>query len=349
MKRLVVHVGPPKTATTYIQQALYSNAALLAAYGVYLPQTGRLELSPESVCHHHLAWELMGSPRFRQEIGGWGALAAELASIDADTVLVSSELLSPGTLFPRGIGEALQQRLLSIGCPVTVLYVVRDQLSSMNSAYGQEVKLLARVQDFAEHASGALERGDADLERQTARWYESPDVDFVAIPFPALVDVDPLVALLDAARIDVPTERLVTSGEPSNITLGPGAVAAFRLLRHYLEGLNPAVSHDDMAVRQLHRVAARAAKAAGWCEEPFWGWTPESAAEAVAQLAESNERFAQAAWGTPWPLTMPVDRPQAQVSLLDLRGRGLPKVQDFVVAMGKRYIGLLHDDEAASR
>ena len=343
MRRLVVHVGPPKTATTSIQNGLFANGDVLARYGVYLPRTGRLELAPKSVAHHHLAWELMGSPRFSGDIGGWDALAAEIAGVDAETVLVSSELLSPGTLFPGGIGDALQERLLTFDRAVTVVCAVRDQLSSMNSAYGQEVKLLGPVRDFAEHTAGALDRGDADLVCQTSRWYESSSIDLVAVPFPTLVASDPLLALLQAARIDVPAGELVTSGEPANITLGPVAVVAFRLLRHYLEGLNPGMTHDDMPVRELHRVAARAARAAGWCEEPFWGWTPELAAEAAARLAESNERFAQAVWGTPWPLEMPVDRPQASVAApLDLRGRGLPRVQDFITVMGKQYVGLVN-------
>ncbi len=345
MKRLVVHVGPPKTATTYIQHALFANTDALARHGVYLPRTGRNELSPTSVCHHHLAWELMDSPRFREDIGGWDALAAEISDVDAETVLLSSEVLSRGTLFTRGIGDALQERLLASSRAVTVVYAVRDQLSSMNSAYGQRVKELGPVLDFADHAAAALEAGDADLMRQTARWYDSTSIDFVAIPFPTLVESDPLLALLNAAHIDIPAGDLTTTGEPSNITLGPVAVAAFRLLRHYLEGLNPAMTYDDKAVRELHRIAARAAKAAGWCEEPFWGWTPDLAADAVERLAESNERFAQAVWGTSWPLEMP-DRPQAIVATpLDLRGRGLPKVQDFVAAMGKQYVGLMNKEQ----
>lgn len=348
MKRLVVHIGPPKTATTYFQQALFTNTDVLAAHGVYLPQTGRTELAPKAFCHHHLAWELMGSPRFRPDIGGWDALTGEIADVDAETVLISSEVLSPGTIASQQIGDLLEERLRPSGWAVTILYVVRDQVSLINSSYAQQVKTFTDVDDFALHVEAVLERGAADLEQQTSRWCESSDFEFVAVPFPALFEPNPLVTLLRAARIDINEDELVMRSEAVNITLGPIAVAAFRLLRHYLEGLNPDLSHDDMAVRKLHRVAARAAKDAGWCEEPFWGWTPALATEAVKRLGPTNERFARAVWGTAWPLPMPVDRPQAQVKLMDLRGRGLNQVQEFVVAMGKRYIRLLNEDEAAT-
>lgn len=345
MKRLVVHVGPPKTATTSIQGALYANEHALAEHGVYLPKAGRSDLARKSLNHHNLAWELMESRRFSEAAGGWDDLTAELADVEAETVLLTSEVMG------RAVAEAdasdeLDERLLSLGRDVTVVYAVRDQLAGFNSGYAQLVKSFAEAGDFAEHIELVLERGAGDLEQQTCRWYDSPDFDFVAVPFPTLIESDPLVALLHAARVDAPTDALILGGEPSNITLGPVAVTAFRLLRHYLEGLNPAMSHDDKAVRQLHRVAARSAKAAGWCEEPFWGWTPGLAASALERLAESNERFAQAVWGTPWLLPMPVDRPLAEVARpLDLRGRGLPRVQDFVTAMGKRYVGFVNEEE----
>lgn len=348
VKRLIVHVGPPKTATTSVQRALYRNAELLAAHGVYLPKTARLELEPSSIGHHHLAWDLQRSPRFRQDIGGWDALEEELSNVDAETVLLSAELLAPG-VFTQGIHGELDERLLALGRAVTVVYVVREPLALLNSSYGQLVKTLAATPSFDAFVEDVITAGTADLERQTSRWYDSSSFDFVAVPFPALIRSDPLVALLHAARIDVPTGALVTSGEPSNLTLGPVAVAAFRLLRRYLEGLNPGLSHDDLPVRRLHRIAARAGKDAGWCTEAFWGWTKESAAAAAEQLAESNERFSQAVWRMPWPLSMPVERLQAQVQPLDLRGHGLPKVQDFVAAMGKRYVGLLNEDDAVRR
>lgn len=339
MSRLVVHVGPPKTATTFVQRGLFANADLLAGHGVYLPNAARLELEPNAVCHHHLAWELMGSPRFRPEIGGWDALRDELADVDAETVLISSEMLARAILV-EGVSERFDQRLLALGRDVTILYVVRDQLSQVNSYYAQQVKLLEGVEAFGPNAAALLRRGDADLERQTARWYDSAEFDFVAVPFPSLSEPNPLVALLRAARIAVPEADLEIGADVLNITLGPVAVEAIRLLRTYLHGLNRSMTDDDPAVRRLHRIAARQAKEAGWCNEPYWGWPPALAAKAAEQLAPSNERFAQAVWGSSWPLPLPVDRAPARAQLLALPPDELDRVHEFVIAMAKRYATL---------
>lgn len=339
MKRLVVHVGPAKTATTHIQEALFTNEAVLRELGVYLPKAGRSELSSAAVSHHHLGWELLRSPRFRPRRGGWAALTEELATVDADTVLLSSEVLASAV--SRGAGDELDRRLQSLRLPMTIVFVVREPLASINSGYGQQVKSFGTGASFREYVEAQLESRRQDLGFQTSRWYDSSEYEFVAVPFPTLVAGDPLTMLLGSVGIDVPAGALTTSSERTNITLGPVGVAAFRLLRHYLQGLNPAVSHHDLAMRRLHVIAARVAKEAGWCDVPYWGWTPDLAARVAEQLAASNERFAQTVWGHSLQMPSPVDRPPAQVELLDLRGRGLPEVQDFVTAMGKRYVGLL--------
>ena len=339
MTRLVVHVRPPQTSTTYVQRGLFTNADTLARHGVYLPRTARLELEPNAVCHHHLAWDLTGSPRFRPEIGGWDALADELSRVDAETVLLSSEVLSRA-IHTEGVGDRLNRRLLSLGRDVTVVYVVRDQLSQINSFYAQQVKMLEDVNAFGPHVTGVLQRGEADLERHASRWYQSSEFDFVAVPFTAITDPNPLVAVLRAAGIAVVEDELVASPEPVNITLGPIAVEAIRLLRAYLHGLNRSLSDDDPAVRRLHRIAARGAKDAGWCVDPFWGWPPALAARAAEQVGSSNERFAQAVWGSPWPLPLPLDRPQTRAQLLKLPTEELDRVHEFVVSMAKRYATL---------
>ncbi|MDX6298561.1 MAG: hypothetical protein QOI51_2418 [Nocardioidaceae bacterium] len=339
MSRLVVHVGPPKTATTYFQRGLFANAAVLARHGVYLPRTGRLEFEPNAISHHHLAWDLVDSPRFRPDIGGWDALAVELAEVGPETVLISSEVLRR-VIIEDGVSERLTERLLSFGRDVTILYVVRDQLSQINSAYAQVVKMLLEVIDFDPLVVRLLELGEQDLEHQLGMWYRSADVDFVGVPWPDLSRPNPLVALLRAARIAVPEDELVIGPQIVNITLGPVAVEAFRLLRAYLARLDPTLTDEDPVIRRLHRVAARRANELGWCAESYWGWTPELAARAAERLGPSNERFAQAVWGTPWPLPLPVERPPARVQLLSLPSSELDRVHQFVTGMARRYATL---------
>ncbi|MGI8578546.1 MAG: hypothetical protein ACR2KG_11700 [Nocardioidaceae bacterium] len=336
MTRIVVHIGPWKTATTYIQRGLFANADLLARHGVYLPTAGRLELENNAVSHHHLAWELTGDRRFRSAVGGWDALTEELAGVDAETVLIASEAFDPA-ITAAGAGDQLEQRLTALSDDVTIVYVVRDQLSLINSTYGQLVKLFEEVGPFVPYVKRVLSSGEVDLERSYVPWIESDVIDFVAIPLPQLLDGDPLAAFLRAARIDVPADELVTMDEPVNTSLGPVGVEATRLLAKYLRAVNPKFAASDMAARKLHRMAAAQARTAGWCDDPYWGWPRGLAVAAAEQLEPSNQRFAHAAWGTDWSLPMPVDEPQARVTLMSLTPVELDTIHQYVATMAQRY------------
>lgn len=337
MTRIVVHIGPPKTASTYIQRGLFANADLLARHGVYLPNAGRLELETKSVCHHHLAWELTGDRKFRPAVaGGWDSLTEELAGVDAETVLLTSEIFDLA-ITTAGAGDQLVQRLTALSDDVTIVYVAHDQLSLMNSSYEDKVKRFEEVGGFVPYVKRVLSSGEADLERNYLSWAESESAKFVAIPLPQLLEDKPLATFLRAARIDVPVDELVTMEEPANASLGPVGVEATRLLGRYLRAVNPKFDSSDMAARKLHRMAAAQARTAGWCDDPYWGWPKPLAAAAAEQLEASNQRFARAAWGTDWPLPMPVDEPQARVTLMSLTPVELDTIHQYVATMAQRY------------
>ena len=75
--RLVVHIGAPKAASTYLQLCLGLNEEVLRKHGVYLPQAGRRDARAN---HHNLAWQLREDRRFRVANGDWDALTAEVAA-----------------------------------------------------------------------------------------------------------------------------------------------------------------------------------------------------------------------------------------------------------------------------
>ena len=54
-RKLIVHVGAPKTGTTTIQTALDLNALKLADGGWVYPKNGRSKAVPAA--HHNLAYE----------------------------------------------------------------------------------------------------------------------------------------------------------------------------------------------------------------------------------------------------------------------------------------------------
>ena len=94
----------------------------------------------------------------------------------------------------------------------------------------------------------------------------------------------------------------------------------------------------ENAARKLHRIAASRARDAGWCEDKYWGWTPEFAVTAASQLQPANDAFAQAVWGKGWDLPMPVDAPQRAVVLDDLDPLGTEIAGLFAVALLEEFL-----------
>ncbi|MGI8577587.1 MAG: hypothetical protein ACR2KG_06640 [Nocardioidaceae bacterium] len=338
MTRLVVHIGAAKTATTYIQSGLFANTDLLAKQGVYLPTSGRLEYNQKSICHHHLAWQFTDAERFRPDIGGWDALAKELKTVEAETVLISSEGFE-NMAANHALGRVMRERLAAISDDVTVVYVVRDQLSQINSLYGQKVKMLnTGMKSFEVYARRAIKTGLFDLNECFRPWYRTKQADFVAIPFTELRTEDPIRAVLSAGRIELSDEELVTGDDPVNASLGPIGIEAAKLLTKYLQGIDPEFSYKSDHARKLYRLASTMARRNGWCETGFWGWTPEEAARVAEQFAESNQTFAQAVWGTDWPMPLPIDKPEATAELLQLSADELADVQRYVTTMARKYV-----------
>ena len=334
--RLVLHIGAAKTGTTYIQHALYRNSELLRSCGVYLPQAGRFEFAGQSVAHHHLAWEIVDPNRFKRQAGGWDQLEEELAGVDAPVALVTAEALERLTYSPER-REALEARLARISDDVTVVYVVREQLSHLNSLYTQNVKSLRGVEQFRAFVRMSVKSGRFDLDQCFAPWYKSDLVDLVAVPFDDLVETDPLVALLGRIGVDVPADRLRLSGGTSNESLSPVAIEAARLLGIALRTIDPGYDHRTREGQRVYRMASAAARRRGWDETKYWGWSPKLADRVAKSFTESNERFSQAVWGEPWPLRPPVTRPPNAVNLLDLRPEQLADVLDHVKELCLAY------------
>ncbi|MDX6296841.1 MAG: hypothetical protein QOI51_698, partial [Nocardioidaceae bacterium] len=78
----------------------------------------------------------------------------------------------------------------------------------------------------------------------------------------------------------------------------------------------------------------------GWCDEPFWGWTAETAQPTADYFTESNNRFARAVWGSDWDIPMPVDRETSAVRLLDLDPPTIEKIHRYVFSLTGRFSNL---------
>ena len=130
-KRLFLHIGAHKTATTFLQSSLANNAPALDELGILYPQTGRIYEA-----HFRLCWELKDPALLGQPLEAlplWAGLLEELAASPRPVAVLSSEEFGLG-LDPTRL-EALKAHH-----DVQVIFYLRSPDSYMESFYNQFVK-----------------------------------------------------------------------------------------------------------------------------------------------------------------------------------------------------------------
>ncbi|MFN3938582.1 MAG: hypothetical protein ACK4KW_13520 [Gemmobacter sp.] len=131
MKRLVLHIGTHKTATTTVQDTFANNAALLRRHGLIYPRLSRF------TGHHGLVTDWNRLPDQFHPPGGsralWRGLASDFGQ-DGATVLVSSEELSRAHADHRVDFREVRD-LVSGFDRVEVVCLLREQWQFMQSIY----------------------------------------------------------------------------------------------------------------------------------------------------------------------------------------------------------------------
>lgn len=148
-KRIFLHIGTHKTATTTIQKGCCDNRAALLAAGWLYPTTGMYLYG-----QHNVAWEMCSGHeqpwnhvnhwvRFRPEWGGITELIAEIEASPAQNVILSSEDFD-GLQTDRI--HQLREHLQAY--QVEVIAYLREQSSFLQSAWAQFVKCGYIVESF---------------------------------------------------------------------------------------------------------------------------------------------------------------------------------------------------------
>lgn len=170
--RVYVHVGLPKSGTTFLQTSLRENRKALKAAGVLYPGGHeRMFLAAVDVRGSHKGWG-----RTREEVtGAWDELCRKARAYDGRTV-ISHELLAAAT--PRQITGAMS---MLKGLDVHVVVTARDPARQAVAEWQEGVKHGRRL-TFAEFRARVLEdsgtdpdyaqryRANQDLPAVLARW-----------------------------------------------------------------------------------------------------------------------------------------------------------------------------------
>ncbi len=137
MTRVVyLHVGAPKTGTTYLQDRLGRNVAALASHGVHVPTRSPM-VSP-GLFHFRAALDLLGQdwggPPGHAE-GSWEAMVRRVRRAHG-TVIISHEILAPA---PAEVVSRVRSDL-GEDSEVHVVYTARDLAGALPAAWQESIK-----------------------------------------------------------------------------------------------------------------------------------------------------------------------------------------------------------------
>jgi hypothetical protein len=134
-RKVYLHIGAPKTGTTYLQDRLSVNAKSLAEHGVHIPTTSAL-VSP-GLAQFRAALDLLGQDwggTAGHAAGSWDGLVRRVRRRDG-TVVISHEILAPAT--PAQVAQAMRDLA---GSEIHVVYTARDLGRQVPAAWQESVK-----------------------------------------------------------------------------------------------------------------------------------------------------------------------------------------------------------------
>jgi hypothetical protein len=133
-RRLFIHIGPPKTGTTFLQAAWFQHRDELATAGVLYPGEHRLDQfrACAIAVQKTQATQVM-APRYR---GTWTRLTDDVREWEGDAILSSEHYAVAGQRAVTGVVEELQ----TICDELHVVVTARDLARQVPAAWQQSVK-----------------------------------------------------------------------------------------------------------------------------------------------------------------------------------------------------------------
>lgn len=297
-RRVYLHVGAPKTGTTYVQDRLLLNAAALQRHRYAYPVGPHPDMFLPALDVVHRPW---GGLRPQAE-GEWAALVARVRNARG-TVVLSHEILAGATA-----AEARRALADLSFAEVHVVYSARDVARQVAAEWQEQLKHQRKV-TFATFLKQVTESDPARSERWfwrvqglpgvLERWGHSlpPErLHLVTVPqsgappgelwrrFCTAVGIDPEWAPLDSER--------------RNPSIGAAETALLRRLNSrlkeaglasedYRELVRQLVVHETLATRSGMRPVTLPPAAAGWAEgiaESWLTWVRDAGIDVVGDL-----------------------------------------------------------------
>lgn len=238
--KVLIHLGAPKTGTSYLEKVIWGNRARLLEDGIWMPGTSRWD-------HDALMGDVRGKGIWHtpSHPWTWARMAAEARQRD-DSVLVSKEMLS-------GIPKPQVEKAMALldGLEVHLIVTCRALSSSLPSNWQQTVKANGKLRFsewLAEVRGGQRESfwRYHDPVRVLRRWGGDLPADRLHVISMPPTSADPtLLWRRFASAIGVDPARYQTPDRPANESLGAAQAELLRLV-------NVALA-DDLPLREPYR------------------------------------------------------------------------------------------------
>ncbi|HVV95474.1 MAG TPA: hypothetical protein VHD15_18845 [Hyphomicrobiales bacterium] len=334
MRRAIVHIGMPRTATSALQFFMARHRAALETAGILYPALATADGEAAANNHKPLGEALDGRRPRRERAALLAALDRMLATTAADTAILSYEgLCQIG--WPRTPWRPLAAAFARRGFAMEILLTVKPQAEYLNSTYAWRMQFLREGRTFADYVAATLrgltpEARRLDYGRLARAWQRAAEGRLAAVPVRAAGDGEPFLS-----RVFVETglgDRVLPLIAPRDISLrvnrSPGPVSVEVARRLHRAGvprrLDPAAAAEPMRFVQAE------AKARGLDGDAFRGLTPALQRAIEERTAAANERFARAVWSAPWAERVAMPAPE---SVNEIGGPADPAVEEAIAAI----------------
>ncbi len=231
-----MHVGAPKTGTTYLQDRLGNNVKSLAAHDVHLPT--RAPLMSSGMFHFRAALDLMdqdwgGTPGHAE--GSWDAMVRRVRRASGASI-ISHEILAPAA--PEHVARLKSDLGAADGTEIHIVYSARDLARQAPAGWQESVKqgrrwkfgrYLSRIRNGRPWFARAF-----DLPRVLTTWGNGlppAQIHVVTVPQAEALTADPDLLWNRFCRaFEIDPEWAPEDSERTNASLGSAETQVLRAL-----------------------------------------------------------------------------------------------------------------------
>ena len=296
MANLLIHIGYPKTGTSYLQHFLTQNEDELRHVGIDYLKTGR---ASDITNHVRLVRALQDESK-DIAIKTWHDVAEEVALSSAHYCVISAEA------FAEGLGEEhigiLYELIKDID--VKILVYVRPQAQAIQSRYLQAIKTGFRLPDFSTYVKRQIRKGTWNYQERLGLWSSFGKDNLIVRPY--IRSLLPKGDILEDFRITLGIPDYIWStmslpeGASQNLSIGPRSFAALKKIVYASDGFHrPSKMEVEQGdekdftefledSRVLNRDLGSVFHDLGWYDEKLSLLTPEIEKHCIDSFADSN-------------------------------------------------------------